>query len=118
MAKELFSVKDCLGRKVTCTHSTWYGHILKGHKMMKGNLAIVKEVIITPDYIMPSSSINNVQVYFKLTPTATYGNNPKQRITKVAVAFDNNDNGELRSAYPAPDFKGGVDSASQIYPKS
>ena len=116
MAKDLFTVTDCLGRKITCTHSTWHGHIIKGHKMMRGNLNIVKDVVSTPDLILTSSTVDNIQVYFKATPTATYGNNPKQRITKVAVAFDDDDNGDVRTAYPAPDFKGGVDCANPVYP--
>lgn len=118
MGKLVIDVVDPLGRRITCSRGTWYGHIVPGHNMMRGNLRAVKETLTDVEIIKPSSQISTTEVYFKKVTSATYASDSNLSVTKVAVHFSDPNNGEVRTAFPQLDYEGGVDSARQIYPKN
>lgn len=78
----MFITTNPLNRKVTCSASTWFNHIVKGHVIMESNINSVKSTIENPDVIYQSSQSPVRNVYFSKTD-ATY--NPL--LTKVVVQF-------------------------------
>ncbi|NMB07941.1 MAG: hypothetical protein GX981_06115 [Tissierellia bacterium] len=111
----MFTTTDPLKRKVTCSASTWFNHIFKGHVIMEDNIDSVKSTIENPDVIYQSSQSPARDVYFSKTE-ATY--NPL--LTKVIVEFNKSgESGQVISAWPQKDISGGIEDPGGIkYVKS
>lgn len=109
---EIFTTTDHNGNKVFCTRKQWYSHIVTNHGMMARNQEAVKETINSPDNVYKSEEHDNRKVFFKKTATATYGTKFN---TKVIVEYTKPGEGEVVTAFPTKDEKGGIGDVE--YPK-
>lgn len=110
---DYISTYDYTGKPVSCTRSQWFSHIAAGHEIMKKNKVAVEKTIQAPDIVYRSDSCSHRQVYFKAESSATYTDKLK---TKVIVEFDESDHGEIITAFPVKEEKGGIGDV--IYSKS
>lgn len=109
---DYISTTDYSGRKVSCPRYRWFGHVIVGHQIMKNNKEAVEETITSPDIVFQSGEYDKREVYFKETSSASYSNKFK---TKVIVEYDESDVGEIVTAFPIKDVKGGIGNV--IYQK-
>ncbi len=105
-------VFDYDGNKVICTRDQWFSHIATGHSIMSKNKKVVEETIISPDTVYTSSTSPIRKVFFKTSSEATYGTNLK---TKVIVEYASTNEGEVVTAFPTKNEKGGIEDV--IYPR-
>lgn len=96
---------DYNGKKVICTNNQWYNHVIKNHKIMAHNQSAVEDTIQHPDKVYSSDSNTKRNVLFKESTLATYGTKFK---TKVIVEYDSDDSGEVVTAFPVREEKGGI----------
>lgn len=102
---------DTFGIKVTCSETQWNNHIIL-HKVMENNENAVIDTITTPDIVYQSSKYNDRKVFFKKSSFATYSDN---LYTKVIVGYTLPNEGEIVTAFPVDDIRGGISNV--IYTK-
>ncbi|HLY25589.1 MAG TPA: hypothetical protein VKQ72_04575 [Aggregatilineales bacterium] len=89
----LFEILDPMRRKVICTDDVWHSHILTRHPIMRGLENEVKLAIEKPSIgIFQDSSLSSRSIYY-LRQTGT------PRYLKAVVEFDDNDIGEVITAF-------------------
>lgn len=103
---------DYNGRKVICTDSQWHRHIVKNHEIMARNQKAIEDTIQYPDKVYTSDSNTNRNVFFKISTYATYAT--KYR-TKVIVEYEEDNTGNIITAFPVKDEKGGIGDV--VYPE-
>lgn len=111
MANRIETV-DYNGNTVICTNNQWYNHVIKNHAIMARNQSAVEDTIQFPDKVYSSDSNPRRSVFFKNSTLATYGTKYK---TKVIVEYSSVDSGEVVTAFPVKDEKGGIKDV--IYPE-
>lgn len=110
--EKYISVNDYAGNKVTCSRQQWFGHIVKNHAIMSQNKEAVEETVNQPDKVYRSEDYENRRVFFKVSSSATYSN---RFHTKVIVEYNKTCAGEIVTAFPTKDVKGGIGDV--IYPE-
>ena len=103
----VITATDPLGTTITCSASSWYGHVIKnsGHTIMKSNKVAVIETLHDPDLICESSENDDRLVYFKQGATATYN---RGLYTKVITKKIGENQSEVVSAWPQSQPTGGI----------
>ena len=108
---DYISVNDYEGNIVTCSRPQWFNHIVKNHSIMARNKHAVEEAISNPDKVYESDDYDNRKVFFKISTSPTYGDKFN---TKVIVEYNKPSEGEIVTAFPTKDVKGGIGDV--IYP--
>lgn len=114
----LFIASSPLGYQVTCSALQWDSHIVfsSEHTVMSApeNIEATKQAIENPECILKSDQRDDRHIYYGKTPTATYGG---KLYTKVVVSTPNPKfcPGELITAFPVKEIKGGVDGNEVLY---
>jgi hypothetical protein len=105
----LFEVKDPRGYKVSCSERCWHSHILDEHPEMDNEVERVKEAICNPTlFIYQDKDFIDRQIYYLLDISKRY-------YIKVTVRFDENNNGQVITAFKTDSPKPGE---KMIWPKS
>lgn len=102
---DFIATNDYNGNEVVCSKGQWYSHIVKNHNIMYKNSDAVEDAITTPDIVYNSDQYDDRKVFFKSSDIATYG---KKFKTKVIVEYDSDNNGEVVTAFPVKEIKGGI----------
>jgi hypothetical protein len=96
-----FAIVDPRGRTIICTEDTWRWHILDFHPNMEPHEADVKLAIESPQWgIFADVDEENRHIYYLTFPRQPY-------YLKVVVEFDENDNGEVITAFRSDTLKTG-----------
>lgn len=109
MGDTKFAVTNYNGVTVSCTNDQWDTHIVVGHGIMEKNVKAVKDTIKNPDIVYQSDQNENREVYFRQSPYSTYSIHTKV-VVEYGKGVKNPDNtvGEVVSAWPQKDVKGGI----------
>lgn len=110
--KNIINTYDHDGKNIICSSQTWYSHIVNNHSIMYSNKNAVEETISDPDTVYQSSDYTERKVFFKTSTSASYS--PKLK-TKVIVEYNSTNSGEVVTAFPVKDEKGGISNV--IYSK-
>lgn len=100
MVKKIFKTENPINQKVELLSSTYYGHIKPQHEDISTNR--IKNVVETPDLIVPDPEHTNRHNYYKLDSSKK----KQPAHTKVVTENRNNINYVI-TAYTVPKVKGG-----------
>lgn len=105
-----FAVNNYNGCTVFCSNNQWDTHVVQNHQIMSNNERAVKDTLKDPDVVYESKEYPDREVYFKSSSYSTYSGLLTKVIVEYSPGIKNPQNivGELVTAFPTPDEKGGI----------